>query len=114
MYTIAVDAMGGDAAPRVEVEGAILAARAYAVKVLLVGRQEVLRRELAEHLADHLPIEIVKDDIFDLQLVLCACHALTRSNRARSSSSTSRGSARPLTSPITRFIIRPSALDPFP
>jgi len=59
MYTIAVDAMGGDAAPRVEVEGAILAARAYQVKMLLVGRQEVLRRELAEHLADQLPIEIV-------------------------------------------------------
>lgn len=58
MYTIAVDAMGGDAAPRVEVEGAILAARSYPVKVLLVGREEVLRRELAEHLADHLPIEI--------------------------------------------------------
>ena len=59
MYTIAVDAMGGDAAPRVEVEGAILAARSYPVRLLLVGREEVLRRELAEHLADHLPIEIV-------------------------------------------------------
>ncbi len=59
MYTIAVDAMGGDAAPRVEVEGAILAARSYPVKILLVGRQEVLRRELAEHLADHVAIEIV-------------------------------------------------------
>jgi len=59
MYTIAVDAMGGDAAPRVEVEGAILAARSYPVKVLLVGRQEILRRELAEHLADHVPIEVV-------------------------------------------------------
>jgi glycerol-3-phosphate acyltransferase PlsX len=59
MYSIAVDAMGGDAAPRVEVEGAILAARSYPVKVLLVGREEILRRELAEHLADHLPIEIV-------------------------------------------------------
>jgi len=59
MYTVAVDAMGGDAAPRVEVEGAILAAQAYPVKILLVGRQEVLRRELAEHLAEPLPIEIV-------------------------------------------------------
>src|SRR5713226_4858793 len=59
MLTIAVDAMGGDAAPRVEVEGAILAARSYPVKVLLVGRQEILRRELAEHLADHVPIEVV-------------------------------------------------------
>lgn len=59
MYTVAVDAMGGDAAPRVEVEGAILAARSYPVKILLVGRQEILRRELAEHLADHVAIEIV-------------------------------------------------------
>jgi glycerol-3-phosphate acyltransferase PlsX len=59
MYTVAVDAMGGDAAPRVEVEGAILAARSYPVKILLVGRQEILRRELAEHLADHVPIEVV-------------------------------------------------------
>ena len=31
MFTIAVDAMGGDAAPRVEVEGAVLAARSYPV-----------------------------------------------------------------------------------
>jgi len=59
MYAIAVDAMGGDAAPRVEVEGAILAARSYPVRILLVGREELLRRELAEHLADHLPIEII-------------------------------------------------------
>ena len=59
MFTVAVDAMGGDAAPRVEVEGAVLAARSYPVKILLVGRQEMLRRELAEHLTDHLPIEIV-------------------------------------------------------
>jgi glycerol-3-phosphate acyltransferase PlsX len=59
MFTVAVDAMGGDAAPRVEVEGAVLAARTYPVKILLVGRQEILRRELAEHLTDHLPIEIV-------------------------------------------------------
>ncbi len=59
MFTVAVDAMVGDAAPRVEVEGAVLAARSYPVKILLVGRQEILRRELAEHLTDHLPIEIV-------------------------------------------------------
>jgi glycerol-3-phosphate acyltransferase PlsX len=37
----------------------VLAARSYPVKILLVGRQEILRRELAEHLTDHLPIEIV-------------------------------------------------------
>ena len=44
--TIAVDAMGADRAPRPEIEGAILAARQYDVKVLLVGHQEVVRAEL--------------------------------------------------------------------
>ena len=37
MVTIAVDAMGGDHAPKAEVEGAIRAARALGVKVILVG-----------------------------------------------------------------------------
>ena len=37
MITIAVDAMGGDHAPRPEVEGAVQAARELGVRVLLVG-----------------------------------------------------------------------------
>ena len=36
MITIALDAMGGDHAPRAEVEGAIAAARELGVRVLLV------------------------------------------------------------------------------
>jgi len=60
MVTIAVDAMGGDHAPRVEVEGAIRAARSHEVKVILVGREELLREELYRHDgARSLPIEIV-------------------------------------------------------
>ncbi|MBZ5579181.1 MAG: phosphate acyltransferase PlsX [Acidobacteriia bacterium] len=60
MLTIAVDAMGGDHAPKSEVEGAVRAARTLGVKVLLVGQQDVVRRELAEHDGAHsLPIEIV-------------------------------------------------------
>ena len=58
MTTISVDAMGGDAAPAVEVEGAILAAREYDVGVLLVGREDVLASELARHDTAGLPIEI--------------------------------------------------------
>src|SRR5689334_9253376 len=60
MLTIALDAMGGDHAPQIEVEGAVRATRSLNVKVLLVGRQDVVRRELEQH-ADHrdLPIEIV-------------------------------------------------------
>jgi len=57
---IAVDAMGSDKAPKPEVEGAILAARHYDVRVLLVGREEVLRAEFEHHPAiSQLPIEIV-------------------------------------------------------
>jgi glycerol-3-phosphate acyltransferase PlsX len=60
MLTIAVDAMGGDHAPKAEVEGAIRAARDLGVKVVLVGQEDLVRRELQVqngHL--NLPIEIV-------------------------------------------------------
>jgi glycerol-3-phosphate acyltransferase PlsX len=57
---IALDAMGSDRAPKPEIEGAILAARQYGVRVLLVGPEEVVKMELDRHsAAAHLPIEIV-------------------------------------------------------
>ena len=59
MITIAVDAMGGDDAPHPEVEGSVLAAREYGVRVLLVGQPNVLRPELAKHASPKVPIEIV-------------------------------------------------------
>jgi glycerol-3-phosphate acyltransferase PlsX len=46
MVTIALDAMGGDQFPKPEVEGALEAARLYDVKVILVGLEEVIRKEL--------------------------------------------------------------------
>jgi phosphate acyltransferase len=46
---IAVDAMGSDRAPKPEVEGAILAARSYNVKVLLVGKEDALKAEIRNH-----------------------------------------------------------------
>src|SRR5258706_10872059 len=59
MTTIAVDAMGGDLAPKSEVEGSIRAATALNVKVVLVGKEDVLRKELALHpTAAGLPIKI--------------------------------------------------------
>ena len=59
MTTIAVDAMGGDHAPKPEVEGAIKAATSLDVKVVLVGKEDVLRRELALHPHAHgLPIKV--------------------------------------------------------
>jgi glycerol-3-phosphate acyltransferase PlsX len=59
MLTIAVDAMGGDHAPKSEVEGAILAAKALGVRVILVGLEDVVRQELDNHpQAEGLPIEV--------------------------------------------------------
>jgi glycerol-3-phosphate acyltransferase PlsX len=59
MLTIAVDAMGSDHAPKVEVEGAIRAAKSLDVRIVLVGREDVVRKELATH-GDvcGLPIEV--------------------------------------------------------
>jgi glycerol-3-phosphate acyltransferase PlsX len=51
--------MGSDQAPRAEVEGAMQAAREWGIRVLLVGREEVVRRELANHPHAGLPLEIV-------------------------------------------------------
>lgn len=57
---IAVDAMGSDRAPRPELEGVLLAARHYGVKILLVGPEDQLKRELTGHpAASHASIEIV-------------------------------------------------------
>jgi glycerol-3-phosphate acyltransferase PlsX len=59
MITIAVDAMGGDNAPRPEVEGSVLAAREHDVRVLLVGQPNVVRAELAKHDTANLKIEMI-------------------------------------------------------
>ena len=59
MTTIALDAMGGDHAPRAEVEGAIMAAREYDVRVLLVGIEATVRQELNRHRYRAASIEVV-------------------------------------------------------
>ncbi len=46
---IAVDGMGGDNAPEAIVAGAILAAREYDLKIILVGDQNLLHTELEKH-----------------------------------------------------------------
>lgn len=59
MITIALDAMGGDHAPRAEVEGAVLAARQYGVRIVLVGIEPKVRAELNRHSHRGLSIDIV-------------------------------------------------------
>ena len=46
---IAVDAMGGDNAPAVEVEGAVAADRKLGIAIVLVGDQSRIEQELANH-----------------------------------------------------------------
>ena len=59
MLKIAVDAMGGNRAPAVEVEGAIQAAREYGLGVILVGDQQTLDAEVGRHDSAGLAIEII-------------------------------------------------------
>lgn len=55
---VAVDAMGGDNAPGVEVEGAVAAAREFGIAVTLVGDTDRVRQELAKHNCNGLDIVV--------------------------------------------------------
>jgi glycerol-3-phosphate acyltransferase PlsX len=55
---IAVDAMGGDHAPRVVVDGAVQAARDLGLELILVGRQNVIQTELARYDTAGLSLQI--------------------------------------------------------
>ena len=46
---LALDAMGSDNAPGVEVEGAIQASKEIDAEIILVGQKPVLEKELAKH-----------------------------------------------------------------
>src|SRR5918999_6324810 len=56
MPKIAVDAMGGDRAPAVVVEGAWMAAKDLDVEVVLVGEKQAIQRELDQLNAGPLTI----------------------------------------------------------
>ena len=57
---VALDAMGGDNAPKERIKGAVQALeKTDAVQVLLVGKEDVIRAELAQYTYDKARIEIV-------------------------------------------------------
>ena len=58
MMRVAVDAMGGDHAPAVEIEGAVAAAREYGIAITLVGDTGRISAELARHNTRGLDITI--------------------------------------------------------
>jgi glycerol-3-phosphate acyltransferase PlsX len=55
---IALDAMGGDLAPKAAVEGAVLAARDFGLEVVLVGLKDIIESELAAHDTAGLAIRV--------------------------------------------------------
>ena len=60
MVNVAVDAMGGDNAPVEIVKGAVEAVNASkSVKVFLVGREDVIKTELAKYTYDESQMEVV-------------------------------------------------------
>src|SRR6266850_1876048 len=56
---IAVDAMGGDHAPAVVVEGSLAAAREWGHRILLVGREDAIRAELKRLAARDGEVEVI-------------------------------------------------------
>lgn len=61
---IAVDAMGGEGAPQVEIEGALDAVKESEgrIEVVLVGRRDALEAELSKHDLSGLPVTTVHAD----------------------------------------------------
>ncbi len=60
MTRIVVDAMGSDAYPVPDVEGAVMAAREYGVEVILVGDQDRIKPVLEAQRPENLPITVVQ------------------------------------------------------
>lgn len=87
---IAVDAMGGDFAPRRPVDGALAAARHLGVGIDLVGRASDIHDELLRHPdADALGVRVVDaPDVVDMDE--SAAHALRRKPRSSIMVATSR------------------------
>src|SRR5437868_1438328 len=63
---IAVDTMGGDHAPGEIIAGAVEAVRVHGVRLVLVGRAPLIRRELDKHaIAGQIPI-VHADEALDM------------------------------------------------
>lgn len=58
MHTIAIDAMGGDNAPKDIIAGAVQAISAD-TKIILVGKEDIIAKELANHNYNKAMLEIV-------------------------------------------------------
>ena len=65
---IVLDAMGGDHAPNVVVDGGVQAARAYEAEIMLVGRRDAIEPELAKYDTTGLSLPIVHaEEVIEMQ-----------------------------------------------
>jgi glycerol-3-phosphate acyltransferase PlsX len=56
---IVLDAMGSDNHPAADVAGAVMAAREWGDEIIIVGQEDVVRRELASHDTSGLKLQVV-------------------------------------------------------
>ncbi len=56
---IAIDAMGSDNHPTPDVAGAVMAARQFNDTIILVGKEAVVKAELAQHDTYDLPLQVI-------------------------------------------------------
>ncbi len=128
---IAVDVMGGDHAPAAVVAGAVEAARQYAITVSLVGKPEVIERELAQHVITGLRLPIIPaQQVIDMgdkparavrtksdSSLVIACELVRRGEAQAFVTAGNTGAA--LAAGIliigrTKGILRPALISPFP
>ena len=62
MIKVVLDAMGGDHAPGVVIDGAVQAVKELETEVVLVGREAEITRELSRHDVTGLPLSVVHAD----------------------------------------------------
>jgi len=58
LIKIAVDAMGGDYAPRAIVDGAIAAAMDHDLHLILVGQKDLIHKEMERYPSNNLPVSV--------------------------------------------------------
>ena len=56
---VAIDAMGGDNAPFEIVKGVVEAVKLYPVKVLLVGKEDIVNKELSSYSYEKESIDVI-------------------------------------------------------
>src|SRR5436309_623746 len=82
MIKIAVDAMGSDQAPAVEIDGAVQAAAQYGIPIVLVGQEDRIQSFLPKHDTAGLSIEVVHAS----EVITMEDSAATAARRKRDSS----------------------------